>query len=135
MADLVVEVKKVINAPVEKVFRAWVEPEQMKQWYSPMGMTTPEASSDNRKGGKYSVKMKGKEIFDNGGEYLEFDEPNKLVFTWNDKDSIVTVNFRKLDDSKTEVSLRHVGFANEQSRSQHNEGWVGVLDNLEKHFA
>src|SRR3954466_9842337 len=99
MAELIVEVKKVINAPIEKAFRAWVDPEEMKQWYSPMGMTTPEASSDARKGGKYSVQMKGKDIFNNSGEYVEFDEPNKLVFTWNDKDSVVTINFRRIDEA------------------------------------
>jgi uncharacterized protein YndB with AHSA1/START domain len=136
MAELVVEVKKVINVPIEKAFRAWVEPAEMKQWYSPMGMTTPEASSDARKGGKYAVQMKGEtQTFTNSGEYLEFDEPNKLVFTWNDKDSVVTVNFKKIDENKTEVSLHHVGFANEESRAQHNDGWVGVFEKLEKHFA
>jgi uncharacterized protein YndB with AHSA1/START domain len=136
MAELVVEVKKVINVPIEKAFRAWVEPAEMKQWYSPMGMTTPEASSDARKGGEYSVDMKGDtQTFNNTGEYLEFDEPNKLVFTWNDKGSVVTVNFKKLDENKTEVSLHHVGFANEASRAQHNDGWVGVFEKLEKHFA
>jgi uncharacterized protein YndB with AHSA1/START domain len=136
MAELVVEVKKVVNAPIEKAFKAWVDADEMKQWYSPTGMTTPEASSDARKGGKYRVLMqRGDQKFDNSGEYLEIDEPNKLVFSWNDKDSVVTVDFKKVDENKTEVSLRHVGFASEESRAQHNEGWVGVLEKMEKHFA
>ncbi len=144
MADLVVEVKRVINASIEEVFKAWTEPEQMKQWYSPEGMTTPEAASDNKKGGKYHVQMKmGEQKFDMHGKYLEYEEPNpstssgqaKLVFTWNHDDSVVRVDFKKLDDNKTEVALKHTGFANEQSRAQHDEGWVGTFNKLGKFFS
>ncbi len=136
MAELAVEVKKVINAPIEKVFKAWVEPEQMKQWYSPEGMTTPSASSDAKTGGKYSVAMKmGDQTFNQSGKYLEVDEPNKLVFTWNNESSVVTVDFKKLGDNKTEVALRHSGFSDEQMRDQHDDGWKGTLSKLEKYFS
>ncbi len=143
MAELVVEVKKVINAPIEKVFKAWVEPEQMKRWYSPEGMATPAASTDGKVGGKYAVTMQmGEQKFEMFGKYLEYDKPNpstgsgqaKLVFTWNDDSSVVAVDFKKLDDNKTEVSLRHTGFTDEQSRAQHDEGWIGTLNKLAKHF-
>ncbi len=135
MAELAVQLKKVINAPIEKVFKAWIEPEQMKQWYSPEGMSTPAATSEARAGGQYTVTMKmGDKTFDMSGKYLEFDEPNRLVFSWNHDDSVVTVDFKKLADDKTEVSLKHTGFANEQSRAQHDDGWVGTLDKLAKHF-
>ncbi len=135
MAELVVEVKRVINAPIEKVFKAWVEPEQMKQWYSPEGMTTPAASSDVRVGGAYSVTMKmGDQDHVQTGKYLEINEPNKLVFTWNKDDSVVTVDLKKLDENRTELTLKHVGFVSEESRRQHDDGWVGTINKLEKHF-
>jgi len=136
MAELTVNVTRVINAPIEKVFRAWVEPEQMKKWYSPEGMTTPEASSDNRKGGKYHVQMQiGDQKMDMDGEYLEFDEPNKLVFTWGHGSTKVAVDFKKIDDNKTKVTLVHTGFASDQDRKQHDEGWVGTFNKLGKYFA
>ena len=133
MPDLVVNVSRVIKAPIDKVFDAWTTPEQMKQWYSPEGMTTPAASSDNHPGGTYSVTMKmGDQVFDMTGTYLEFDRPNKLAYTWNHDDSVVTVTFKAIDDSNTEVNLHHTGFADEGSRRQHNEGWVGTLNKLTK---
>jgi uncharacterized protein YndB with AHSA1/START domain len=149
MSELSLTVSKVIKAPIEKVFRAWVEPEQMKQWYSPEGMTTPDASSDACKGGEYSVTMKmGDETFTMGGEYLEFDEPNgstgspqaKLVFSWSPKDghdgsgkhTVVTVIFKAIDDNQTEVNLTHQGFLEEPAKVQHQEGWVGTLNKLVK---
>ncbi len=136
MAELSVELKRVINAPIEKVFRAWVTPAQMKQWYSPEGMTTPAASSDAEAGGKYMVTMKmGEQKFDMAGKYLEFDEPNKLVFTWNHDDSVVSVHFKKVDEGRTELTLKHTGFANEKSRGEHDEGWKGTLNKLEKYLA
>ncbi|HSX18482.1 MAG TPA: SRPBCC domain-containing protein [Candidatus Saccharimonadales bacterium] len=135
MAELTVEVKRVINAPIDKVFRAWTEPKQMKQWYSPEGMTTPEASSENHKGGKYHVQMKmGDQIIDMDGEYLEFSEPNKLVFTWGHGSTTVSVDFKKVDENKTEVALKHTGFVDEESRAQHDDGWVGTFNKLEKFF-
>ena len=131
-------VSRVISAPIDQVFKAWVEPEQMKQWYGPEDMYTPEAESDPRTGGKYSVVMAWKE---NGvekrstksGEYLEFDEPNRLVFTWGDAASVVEVDFKTVEDDKTEVTLTHTGFENQQSCEGHSKGWDSTLSKLAKH--
>lgn len=135
MEDLTAHVSRVVKAPIDKVFRAWVEADQLKQWYSPEGMSTPKASVEARKGGKYSVTMQmGEAEFDMSGEYLEFDEPNKLVFTWNAATSIVIVNFKKVDETTTEVSLTHRGFVNEKSQMEHQQGWDGTLNKLVKYF-
>src|SRR5215510_6278882 len=34
---------RIIDAPREKVFRAWTEPELLKQWFAPLPWTTPVA--------------------------------------------------------------------------------------------
>lgn len=135
MLDLTAKVSRVVHAPIEKVFRAWVEADQLKQWYSPEGMTTPQIEIEPKKGGKYNLTMRaGTDEFKMSGEYLEFEEPTKLVFTWNSANSIVTVNFKKIDENTTEVSLVHKGFIDEQSKTQHQEGWSGTFNKLVKHF-
>lgn len=132
---LKVSVKRTINAPVADVFKAWVDPEIMKQWYSPAGMSTTKTKSDPTVGGKYEVTMAmGDQEFNNSGKYLEIDEPNKLVFTWNKDDSIVTVLFTEVEDGKTEVSLTHTGFADEASQKQHEQGWIGCLESLQAQY-
>lgn len=78
-----VRVTRVINASIEQVFDAWTDAEQMKHWYSPEGMSTPEATSECNKDGEYAVTMKmGEMTFKMHGKYLEFERPTKLVFTW-----------------------------------------------------
>lgn len=134
MSDLTVTVTRVIKAPIERVFQVWTEPQQMEQLYGPEDTETTDAASDNRVGGKYrfTMKVNGQE-FKISGEYLEFDEPNKLVFTWGEN-TTVSIEFKKLDDNTTEVSLIHSGFDSEQSRDQHEQGWKSTLNKLVKHL-
>jgi uncharacterized protein YndB with AHSA1/START domain len=139
--DLKVEISQVFDAPVEKIFRAWVDPEQMKQWYSPEGMSTSEAVSEMKKEGHYSVTMEmaNNQQFKVSGQYLEYVEPEKLVFSWDGasvegKLSQVTVLFKSLGENKTEVTLIHTGFASEESKARHQDGWVGTFSMLSKYL-
>src|SRR5215469_3833001 len=74
---------RIIDAPREKVFRAWTEPELLKQWFAPLPYTTPVAELDVRAGGANLIVMRdptGNE-FANRGIYLEVVENERLVFT------------------------------------------------------
>jgi uncharacterized protein YndB with AHSA1/START domain len=44
--DLIVN--RVFNAPVKRVWKAWIEPEIVKQWWGPEGFTCPVAKIDFR---------------------------------------------------------------------------------------
>ena len=50
-----------INAPREKVYRAWTEPELVKQWFCPRPWTTPVFEADFRSGGGNRIVMRGPE--------------------------------------------------------------------------
>src|ERR1051325_10474304 len=79
--ELILE--RVIDAPREKVFAAWTEPEQMKQWFAPKPWTTPHVETDLRAGGASLVVMRspeGQEI-PCQGVYLEVVPNERLVFT------------------------------------------------------
>src|SRR5215510_3800757 len=52
---------RVFDAPPEKLFRAWTEPELMKQWFCPRPWTTPHIETDVRAGGSSLVVMRGPE--------------------------------------------------------------------------
>jgi len=80
------------------------------------------------------------------GVYQEVIEPEKLVFTWafenmpsDDPDfvpaeTLVTVQFIDKGDA-TEVVLTHERFPDEHMRDEHQGGWFGCLDGLERLFA
>jgi uncharacterized protein YndB with AHSA1/START domain len=74
---------RLINAPREKVYRAWTEPELMKQWFTPRPWTTPVVETDVRPGGSNYILMRGPDgnEFPNRGVYLEVVPNEKLVFT------------------------------------------------------
>ena len=74
---------RLIDAPREKLFRAWTEPELMKKWFAPAPWTTPHAEMDLRPGGASLIVMRSPEGQDmpNPGIILEVVKNEKLVFT------------------------------------------------------
>ena len=74
---------RTIDAPPEKVFRAWTEPELLKQWFAPLPWTTPKVETDVRVGGSTMFVMRSPEgaEFPNHGVYLEIVKNRRLVFT------------------------------------------------------
>src|SRR4029450_1568560 len=75
---------RIIDAPREKVFRAWTEPELLKQWFAPLPWTTPVVETDVRPGGASFIVMRSPDgnEFPNRGVYLEVVENQRLVFTY-----------------------------------------------------
>ena len=136
MTDLAVNVSKTINAPIEKVFDAWLNPETLSQFILPMpGMPHPETETEAREGGSFTIVMQvGDDKVPHTGKYLEISRPDKLVFTWASPcsvdDSTVTLKFSDLGGSKTSVDLTHIKFIDEETRSDHEGGWSNILESL-----
>jgi uncharacterized protein YndB with AHSA1/START domain len=74
---------RLIDAPREKLFRCWTEPDLLKRWFAPAPYTTPVAEIDLRIGGASNIVMRspdGQEV-PCPGTYLEIVPGRKLVFT------------------------------------------------------
>jgi uncharacterized protein YndB with AHSA1/START domain len=82
-ADRELVLTRIIDAPRAKLFRAWTDPELLKQWFAPLPYTTPIAELDVRPGGANLIVMRGPEGNDmpNRGVYLDVVENERLVFT------------------------------------------------------
>jgi uncharacterized protein YndB with AHSA1/START domain len=74
---------RLIDAPREKLFRAWTDPALLKQWFAPLPYTTPVAELDVRPGGSNLIVMRGPDGKDipNHGVYLAVVPNERLVFT------------------------------------------------------
>ena len=74
---------RIIDAPREKVFRAWTDPALLKQWFAPLPWTTRLAETDVRPGGASLIVMRSPEGkgFPGRGVYLEVVENGQFVFT------------------------------------------------------
>ena len=126
----VVRVERTFQAPVERVWRLWEDPEQMKNWWSPKNFTAPVIHSDFRVDGKFLLSMRSSagEMFWNTGVYREIIPYKKIVSThsfsdesgrvvrgdeipvpgvWPDEIT-VTVEFSS-SDGKTTVSVEEIG--------------------------
>lgn len=140
------EVKRLISAPRELVWKAWTE--QIKEWLKfDEGMTIESVKVDLRVGGKFRIqsKMANGEFFTAAGTYLEVKPPERVVYTWDwEKDgsstefgelegneSQVTVEFRKSGEG-TELVLIHERLPSVESRDRHKEGWQMWLERVAK---
>jgi uncharacterized protein YndB with AHSA1/START domain len=141
-AAAVLQVRRILSAPREEVFRAWTEPELVRQWFKPRGGSSPSAEMDVRVGGEYrwGMKLLGR-VYYAFGEYVEVDPPNRLVFTfgWSRAlvrlaDSVVTVEFGDRGD-RTEVVITHERLPGRTSRALHGAGWRKCLANLDQRWS
>lgn len=152
----VLQVRRVIQAPREVVFRAWTDPAELKRWFgSAAGGQTIDAEMDVRPGQTYRLAMRGlgsnlarrlpgssDGIAYMVGTYLEVEEPERLVFTmgWEGvpfvrlSDSRVTVEFRD-EGGATEIVLTHERLRHRGLRELHLFGWKSNLSSLERWLA
>jgi uncharacterized protein YndB with AHSA1/START domain len=83
VADRELTLTRIIDAPRAAVFKAWTDPELVKQWFAPSPWAISAAQMDVRPGGESLVVMRSPEgvEFPNRGVYLEVVENKRLVFT------------------------------------------------------
>jgi uncharacterized protein YndB with AHSA1/START domain len=133
--------QRVLRAPRSVVFQALTEPQELAKWWGPDGFTIPRVKSDLRPGGGYRIAMQPPEgdLFYLVGEFLEVDPPQRLSYTfrWEDPDpedreTMVTLSLRDIDDESTELDFTQGGFATERRQALHDEGWAQSFGKLEQ---
>ena len=103
-----VRVTRIFQVTRERVFRAWTEPKELRQWFGVAeGFTTPIAEVDLRVGGSYRLGMQppgSDQVLIAQGIYREIVRPEKLVFTWRwetpnsvEPHTLVTIEFFERD--------------------------------------
>ncbi|MBX3020659.1 MAG: SRPBCC domain-containing protein [Bdellovibrionales bacterium] len=102
---------RVYDAPVEAVWDAWTDPEQVAQWWGPRGFSLTTHSKDLRVGGHWAYTMHGPDGVDypNKTIYLEVDEHKRLVYDHGGNDDRppmfrVTVLFKAVG-KKTQMEM------------------------------
>jgi uncharacterized protein YndB with AHSA1/START domain len=135
--------ERTFDADREAVFDAWTNPEVLRRWWAAgPDWDTPLAEVDLREGGAYRLTMRDPESGMQptvGGEFKEVRRPERLVYTWTWEDmpgatgagSVVTVDFEE-SGGRTTVTLVHSGLESDESRAQHEHGWIACIDNLER---
>ena len=135
---------RIIDAPREKVFRAYTEPELLKQWFVPRPWTISVAEVDVRPGGSSLIVMRSPEgnEFPNRGVYLEVVQNERIVTTdayshaWepSEKPFMTAIITFEDEGGKTKYTARalHWTVADREQHEQmgFHEGWGQVADQL-----
>ena len=141
---LSLEIKRLFKAPRDRLYAAWTDPAQPKEWFGPENVQTRELFADVRVGGEFRwdlINSDGEKMTMRG-EYRELQPGKRIVFTWqweDDEDwenhtSIVTVELYDREGG-TELRLTHEHLPSEESRNGHTRGWNSALDKLGKLFS
>lgn len=127
-------VSRVVDAPRELVWRAFTEPEHLAAFWGGPGITVPVESitMDLRPGGRFELTMvtaDGTE-YPNRGEFVEVDEPGRIVFKEPDTGITATITLVAVGD-KTEVTIHQVGVPERFLGPEAEAGFAATFDKLE----
>jgi len=155
-------ITRVVDAPRDKVWRAWTEVEHLRQWWGPKGFAVTHCKVDLRPGGlmHYCLRMP------DGGEmwgkfvYREIVKPERLVWinSFSDKDGGTTVHPMSPDwpremltkvtfeaqGGKTRVTVQWVPVdastdierkTFDEGRDSMKQGWSGTFEQLESYLS
>ena len=143
MTEPGITITRVFDAPRERVWREWTEPERFADWFGGPAADVPLASvvMDVREGGAWRLTMfYGSREIHWHGSYVEVDPPERLVMTFADEPEVeepelITVVLADLGDGRTEMRFRQTGRMTEQQYRATGSGWSGFFDRLDERLA
>jgi uncharacterized protein YndB with AHSA1/START domain len=129
-----ITVETVVKADLDGVWRAWNDPDDIKQWNAASDdWHTPRSSVDLREGGKFAARMEakdGSEGFDFEGTYTRI-VPRKLIEYRMTDGRQVKVEFTERAGG---VLVRETFDAETENAPElQRQGWQAILDNFAKH--
>ena len=156
-------INRTFDAPLDRMFEVWTNPDEFSQWLSPKGSTMQFIEADIRPGGSAFYSMSGADgtIMYGRVKYLEIEPPDRLVYTqqFNDRDgnisrhpmaptwpetmlTIVTLTAEGPEQTRVTVRWAPYGEATQAevdtfvaARAGMTQGWTGSFDKLEAYLA
>ena len=140
-SDPILKMARVFEAPVSRVFAAWIDPKDLEKWaWGDLGVNV-RAEVDSRVGGRYRIETSrpDHETWVFSGTYLEIIPDKRLVYTlkWDAPMGYeVATETLRLEftprGETTEVSFLHEGVPDERAREVHEQGWSNTFDTLDR---
>ena len=145
MAEYGIEITRVFEATRQRVWDEWTTPESFADWFGGADANVPLESveMDVRPGGAWRLIMfadPGPREIHWHGEYLEVEEPERLVFSLSDEAGgeryeVVTVVLTDLDHGRTEMRFQQQGQLPPETYEAAKEGWSGFFDRIAERLA
>jgi uncharacterized protein YndB with AHSA1/START domain len=129
-----ITVETVVNAPVLIVWKAWNDPEEIKQWNAASDdWHTTRSEVDLREGGRFSSRMEAKqggEGFDFEGLYTKVVPHERIEYRMSDGRS-VTVHFTPVAGGTLVKETFDAESENEPEVQR--QGWQRILNRFAHH--
>ena len=115
----VVRLERVISAPPREVYRAWLDPDLLRRWMAPGGLTVDRAAVEARVGGSFRIwhVESGTHVGGFECEIVELEPDARIVFRWGFvgpertaapvHDSRLTITLRAAPGGATALTLVH----------------------------
>ncbi len=151
--EVFVEMK--FEVPRELLYKAFLDPMYLSQWWGPEGFTAPTIKIDPRVGGKYLFCMRDAEGRDfwSTGVIKELVYPERIVYTDSFSDPegnpvpasyygmgddsldnlLVTISLAEVEDG-TKLTLRQVSFPSAEMAAMTADSWRTLLGKLANIF-
>jgi uncharacterized protein YndB with AHSA1/START domain len=107
--DCEIVTTRIFSYPRHLVYRAWTDPDHLRNWWGPHGFTNTFHIYDLREGGRWSFTMHGPEKgnYQNECTFTVIREPELLVWDRQSKPIFqVEVVFDAIEENKTKVTFR-----------------------------
>ncbi len=146
IAEHELSLSRIINAPPEKVFQAWADPEMLIQWWAPLPYQTSRAVIDMRPGGAFNTTMHAPtgEVYENLGVFLDVVPNQRLIFTdafragWVPGDRPFMTGYVTFEDAgngATKYIARALHWTAEDKKTHEEmgfeEGWNAAAEQME----
>jgi len=132
--------EKILVVPLERVFAAFVDAEQVRRWWGPAEFTVPRLQFDAVEGREYRIVMQPPDgdVFHIRGTFRVVEASRRLIFTFiyeepdpDDQETLVTLTFEPAD-AGTRVILDQGPFKTPARLELHRDGWTETLERLER---
>lgn len=137
MTEYGITIRRVFDAPRERVWREWTEPERFADWFGGPEAAIPleTVSMDVRPGGSWRATMfAARGVIEWKGDYLEVAAPERLVLTFSDGPDelyeLVTVILNDLGAGRTEMLFEQRGHMRPEEYDHAKEGWAMFFDRM-----
>lgn len=129
-----ITIETIVQAPLEKVWEHWTNPEHVKQWNAASNdWHTPEASNDLRVGGAFHYHMEAKDKsfgFDFNGIYTEIAPLSRIAYAIEGGRTVEIV----FEETGSGIKITETfEMENMNSKEQQQSGWQSILDNFKRY--
>ena len=137
------KISEKFNVPVDELYKAWISPDALKEWWNPMGKKLTNVKNEVKKGGhiEYTADDNDSPLVIKG-EYEEVKEKEKLVYTWNfnfsreafdESPYRLTISFEDRDN-KSRLDVKQENLQDDEAVKVHENGWKKQLQNLKDYL-